>query len=270
MNKIQINKEVIEPIYNKTKSINKTAQELKINWSTCNRILIEHRILNSAYNKQTDVLNAFSLIQNEEDAYWLGMMYTDGWIRSDRNSIGLGSVDIDVIEGFKKYIGKDNLITVKLGKDQIGKPLPRGRTVKTAKDFYTYEFSSKRTKENLIKLGCMPKKSLILQCPTIEQVPEHLLWHFFRGCVDGDGWIATKHFSFGLLGTQHFLEVLLTRLGILHYGYLRKKDEGKVWEFSITTKKVGLMVLEKLYKEATVFMKRKHDKFLFLIGRSPI
>lgn len=260
--KIIIKKDIIVPIFEKNHSINKTAKELNISWNTCKRILDEYNIIIKTEDNIIDELNCFNKIETEEDAYWLGIMYTDGWIRSDRNSIGFGSVDLELVEKFKKYIGKDNKITVKLGSAQIGKSLPNGRNVKTAKDFYTYEFSSKQVKNNLIKLGCLPKKSKILQCPTKEQVPDELLWHFYRGCVDGDGWISTNYKSTGLLGTQHFLEVLLTRLKILHYGNLHKKINSNVWEFYIVKKDLIKKVLDLQYKNATIYMERKYQKYL--------
>lgn len=267
MNKI-IPQEIIVPIFEKTHSVNATAKELKISWSTCKRILEEYKIETEPKSGTNDTLNHFSTISTPEDAYWLGIMYTDGWIRSDRNEIGLGSIDLDLIEKFKQYIGKDNKITVKLAENQIGRLLPEGRTVKTAHDFYTYTFSSKTVKNNLIKLGCFPAKSKILQCPTKEQVPDELLWHFYRGCVDGDGWISTNHKSTGLLGTQHFLEVLLTRLSILHYGTLHKKQDSDIWEFYITKVDLIKKVLNKQYENATVYMERKYKKYLFISNRA--
>jgi intein-encoded DNA endonuclease-like protein len=41
--------------------------------------------------------------------------------------------------------------------------------------------------QDLINLGCVPNKSLILKFPTEEQVPEKFLSHFIRGFFDGDG-----------------------------------------------------------------------------------
>lgn len=47
-------------------------------------------------------------------------------------------------------------------------------------DCYGLYINSKHICLKLIELGCPPKKSLILQFPTTEQVPQHLLWHFIR------------------------------------------------------------------------------------------
>ena len=43
---------------------------------------------------------------------------------------------------------------------------------------------------DLIKQGCVPRKSLILTFPNTNQVPENLINHFIRGYFDGDGSIS--------------------------------------------------------------------------------
>lgn len=278
MSKIVIEKDRIVPLYEQNHSINQTAKELGISWGACKRILQEYEIPLVSHSNQYGAyqqLDLFNQIKTEADAYWLGILYSDGWIRSDRNSIGLGSVDKDLIEKFKTYTGTTNTILIKSAKNLIGKTLPEGRKTKTAKDFYSLEFSSKITKENLIRLGCVPKKSLILSCPNEQQVPTELLWHFLRGYIDGDGWITynteTNRYSVGMLGTKQFLEGITQRLKINHYGYIRKKNNTKdTYEFSVTKRKLVEQILDSLYNNATIYMERKHRKYVEYIGRSSI
>lgn len=120
----------------------------------------------------------------------------------------------------------------------------------------------------------MPAKSKILQCPTSEQVPDHLLFHFLRGLIDGDGWVTyniEKHrYSIGLLGTQHFLENLLTRARILHYGNLYKKEDSNVWEFGCYKRENVEHILHLIYKDANIYMDRKYQSYLNFLGRSSI
>lgn len=111
--KIEIDRNIIEPIYMKTKSINQTAKILSISWCACKRILNEYGI--STYSKANQYgeckdVECFSSIRTEEDAYWLGIMYSGGWVRADRNEIGLGSIDKELIERFKVYTGTTNNI----------------------------------------------------------------------------------------------------------------------------------------------------------------
>lgn len=278
--KIEIDKEKILPIYERVgRSVDATAKELGINWSTCKRILQEYGVVTDSNRNQFGVYpiyNLFQKIENQYDAYWLGMLYADGWIRSDVNQIGLGSTDRELIEWFKDYTQSPNSIQTRKKDYMVGKLAPdgSGRVFQSSKPLYTLEFSCKLTKQNLIKLGCMPKKSKILQCPTQEQVPDLFLWHFIRGYIDGDGWLRwddeSHRYSFGLMGTQHFLEGILTRLQILHYGKIRKKEDSDICTFSIEKKALVEKMLHNLYDSADIYLSRKHQNYLNLIGRSSI
>jgi len=69
-------------------------------------------------------------------------------------------------------------------------------------------------KDDLIALGCIPRKSLLLKFPTSNQVPEHLIRHFIRGYFDGDGHFTNteKCFEAGYIGTEDFIIESLNHL----------------------------------------------------------
>lgn len=257
-------------IYEETKSINATAKKLGISWGKCKNLLLQHNVLlykNRNQYGEYNVYNFFEKIQSEEDAYWLGIMYSDGWIRSDRNAIGLGSIDLDLIEKFQKYTGCTNKILVKEKDYNVGKWFVDGHVIKSSKPFYILEFCSKKTKENLGKLGCVPAKSKILTCPLEEQVPNNLLIHFARGYWDGDGWVTWKdgRYSTGCVGTKQFLEGLTNKLKIHHYGKIREK-ENNIFEFRIDKKVCVKSVLDKLYKNSKIYLDRKYNNYLLSDG----
>ena len=263
-----IEKEYLIETYEETKSINQTAKTLGISWDKCKKLLNSYGVStyrsSNQYGECTNT-ECFSSIRTEEDAYWLGIMYADGWVRADRNEIGLGSIDRSMIEKFKTYTKTTNKIQIKVKDYRKGKSLPNGRKCQHSKKFYTLTFSSKATKENLRKLGCLPKKSLILQCPSQQQVSDKLLWHFLRGYIDGDGWIrydTKKHrYEIGFLGTQNFLDELTNRLKIRHYGHLYKKDNTKAtYTFSISKRELVEKVLLNLYSNSSIYLERKYLK----------
>ena len=72
--------------------------------------------------------------------------------------------------------------------------------------------NSKILSQDLINLGCIPKKSLVLGFP---EIPKEYLCHFVRGFFDGDGSI---HFNkpntikISFISTQKFLEKLQIEL----------------------------------------------------------
>lgn len=46
---------------------------------------------------------------------------------------------------------------------------------------------------DLINLGCIPRKTLVLKFPNESTVPKQLIKHFIRGYMDGDGCISTYY-----------------------------------------------------------------------------
>lgn len=123
----------------------------------------------------------FDIIDDEYKAYWLGLLYADGCNKDDRGSwsIELQEQDKYLLDGLNKSLNCE-------------KPL-LFRDLKSKKpnwsNSYTLEINSKYMCERLTELGCHPRKSLTLKFPTENQVPVHLLQHFIRGYIDGDGCI---------------------------------------------------------------------------------
>ena len=96
----------------------------------------------------TNVLRIFETIDTEEKAYWLGFLYADGSVGSTDNRIELGLAEKDLrhIEKFRDFIGIKNKISYRASTKS-----------------YRYAFKSISCKADLIKQGCIPKKSLILK-----------------------------------------------------------------------------------------------------------
>ena len=117
----------------------------------------------------------FEKIDTEEKAYWLGFLDADGCIHNGRNydygiELGLQEQDYSHLVKFKDFIEKDNKICYR---EKINS--------------YRYQFKNKTMNKDLINLGCVPHKSLILKFPDEDQVPDNFLIPFIRGYFDGDG-----------------------------------------------------------------------------------
>ena len=203
----------------------------------------------------------FEKIDTEEKAYWLGFLYADGSVQkkevvgSSENAkrkmsykveFQLAEIDKEHLEKFCKTIGakttrKENKID--------------------EKTFVSYRtsISSKKIVEDLIRLGCVPKKSLILKFPTEEQVPEKFIWDFLRGYFDGDGCFCG---AFILLGTEEFLEGVLKLFEKNIEGYKRTKMSyaGKARTFRKTGPEFVDFIKNKFYQEKTIFLERKKHK----------
>lgn len=247
--------------YKNGKSINLISKELNVSWDTVKRFLIkENIVLNKKINQFQEEQNFDSLfekVNSPETAYWLGFLYADGTIRSgSRNEISLTlkEEDFEAVKNFHNFCNNKNKIRENIIK-------------RNGKEYISYasSFSSKKVKENLIKLGCVPKKSLILECPTEEQVPQIFIYDFVRGYFDGDGYARydlQKHkYDIVILGTENFLNNLAKRIGILEKVKIQP-TQTKVFSLSFYGKDFVYSFLEKLYNNDRIALKRKKEIFL--------
>ena len=237
-------------------SLSAISKELHMDRGTLSHHLKEDGI--EVINKQNALKfnnKFFDIIDNEHKAYWLGFLYADSAVSSSNNTIeiSLKSSDIKHLEKLikdleyttDKYIFQDNI---------------RCRL----------QIVDKHLKEQLIKLGCPPKKSLILKFPTEDQVPSNLLFPFIRGYIDGDGsvMIGKDHHGeytkprLNILGTKEFLTVLIEKTGWRSASIGQKLNNqaydvewGGIYVFDY---------LDQLYQNATIYLDRKYEKYLTL------
>ena len=112
-------------------------------------------------------------IENQFDAYYLGLLLTDGYI-SRGTDIGLDLTDEDCISFLSKVIGKDYKTYTKEGTK------PRHRLI----------ISNKEMVSDLERLGVTPNKSYSLKGPQLKKEEEKFLPYIIRGIIDGDGCIS--------------------------------------------------------------------------------
>ena len=203
----------------------------------------------------TNNIRNFEIIDTEEKAYQLGFLYADGSVRSidNRIELGLAEKDLNHIEKFKEFIGVPNKISY------------RSQTKS-----YRYMFKSIPCKEDLIKQGCVPKKSLILKFPTEQQVPNYLIKHFIRGYFDGDGWFSNTPscFQVGIIGTEDFIKGFLNIIEIQNKNNkiftVHREDGAKRYVFGGLNDVTNF--LNWIYKDATIYLDRKYNHYLDFIN----
>lgn len=243
------------------KSINEIAKELKISWDSVKRDLVSRNIpivsKRNQYSNGNGIKNDLFLeIKDNDSAYWLGFLYADGSIRQDRNEIALDlqAKDKKTIEDFHDYCGNQNSIR----EHNITK---NGKTYKS----FTSSFSNEQVKNNLINLGCVPKKSLILTFPTEEQVPQEFIYDFVRGYIDGDGYIQydyEKHrYRIMIAGTKAFLQGLINRLDLFENTSIDKDNNSNIYMLTISYKDKVYELLSKLYENSKYHLERKYEIF---------
>lgn len=234
------------------------ATELNVSRTTVQRALRKLNVSTPNYHNSLKFDDTvFDSIDTEEKAYWLGFLYADGNVSSTINNVelSLSTKDIEHLEKYRKFLKNES--KVKIGKVICcGKEFKRCRLAVTSKHF----------KEQLIKVGCVPNKSLVLEFPKNIFNNDTLKYHFIRGYVDGDGSITftqTGKLRLDIIGTKEFL------LGIkeVFSGFSELKQD-KRWKhntyyincFSDNANKI----LTKLYKNSTIYLQRKYDRIAVL------
>ena len=204
--------------------------------------------------------NVFDIIDSEEKAYWLGFIFADGTISSQKEGIknkysfelSLSLKDLKHLIKFQKFINSN-----------------KEPKVSKAGNLYKYErcrisFSNKYLWNKLNDLGCVPKKSLKLIFPNETIFSNYsLIKHFIRGYFDGDGCISYNDknhsiMSISLLGTKEFLEKLQTYLPLEKLYKVQKTKNVFCLSFQ---KSRGKYILDYLYKDSNIFLERKYDRY---------
>ena len=259
-----------EKLFLEGMSAEQVAKTMKLSSARfCKWLKSRGHIITNPAKKYTQNDDFFKVIDTEEKAYWLGFLYADGCIltrcRGDRLKsmhleISLARIDKSHIEKFKEAIQSTNVV--------------KDRTTKL--DDKTHESSrltinSTKMCRDLIDKGCHPRKSLTLTFPSKEQVPDHLVKHFVRGYVDGDGsimWNTNKRWGrITILGTQEFLEGMVERMG-----WSLKKLTGcnstndKLRQIEYGGKDESIRMLKNLYSDANVYLDRKYKKYKEIIA----
>ena len=215
----------------------------------------------------------FEKIDTEEKAYVLGFIYADGCNNRHPStgelSIGQNEQDIDILIKIKKAMKSTY-------------PISKGKSGKWR--FYVY---AKKIKTDLINVGVVHDKSLVLEFPTF--ISDDLMPHFIRGYFDGDGSIwegkrkkmvvknerkpgttrerIVHNVKFNFTGSDTFIPFLQKYL-IEHCGfsktklnYSKSKENHKHCMMEYSGRKNIYKLYEYMYSNATIFGERKKAKF---------
>lgn len=223
-------------------------------------IFLDYKKLIFNSKKYTLDENYFEIINTPSKAYWLGFLYADGCIlvreRNNKKSyvleVSLCEDDISHLEKLKMSLKSNAPIKHKI--------------IKNKYNACRINICNKKICEDLINLGCTPKKSLTLTFPNEDKVPKELIPHFIRGYLDGDGCIYNNgegSVSLSFVGTQSFLESIqdivysnfnltkttLTKCGKAYQCMWKGKGNLKTW-------------FDYLYDyDDIIFLQRKFEKF---------
>lgn len=255
---------VIE-MYENGMSAVKIAKELGVTNSKVYWILQKNKVerrSNKENSRRYDLSqDFFETINTEAKAYWLGFMYADGYLSLSKEGqkyvgMALSVEDKDHIVKFGESINSTYPVNVYITPTQFEHGIV---TIEYAR----LRMTSEKMFSDLENQGCVQHKSLILEYPKREQVPQELIHHFLRGYIDGDGCYSVDNIK--ILGTYEFLQGINNELGY-HLSVIKhsKHNDKNSGYLSIGKAKAKEMI-PWLYKDATIYMDRKYTKAMKLI-----
>lgn len=176
------------------------AKKYKCAFSNIYRLLesshITCREQSEAKRKYTLKEDAFADARNDsEAAYWVGFLMADGCVMVSRTgqctiALSLVKTDKSHVDAFRTFIGSNAKLEFTPPRGYVG-----------SQGQYRLSITSKQMAANLNQYGIVPRKSTREQVILLDNNAD-----FWRGVVDGDGWIGSGVLpTIGLTGSMRLV-----------------------------------------------------------------
>lgn len=202
----------------------------------------------------------FNTIDTSNKAWCFGYLYADGSANKNKRCIEITSIDKDALEKLIKemYTGQKPLEVIS-----------KDKKVNAIHDQYRLSIHSREMWEDVVSMGLIPNKSLILQPPT--GIPTNLYSHFWRGYYDGNGSL-----SYSLKDNAYTRDCSITS-SVDFCEYTRKffkntldidmtvqyiTNKHQYARVSINSLYDMMDFLDYIYKDAELFIDRKYEAYL--------
>lgn len=204
--------------------------------------------------------NFFSVIDSENKAYWLGFIFADGYIYKNTLNISIQKGDVKHLKKFLNDL-------------QSNYPVYSYEENSTYSNAVEIKITSKQLVNDLAKYGVVPNKTHIVKPPT--NIPTHLLAHFWRGWVDGDGHVGimkskgNEYPVVNLVGTyaacEGFKNFCLQYMNSKSNIYEHK--DKSLWTYAVRGS-FAVPILDVLYSDATIYLDRKYAKAMEILAEA--
>lgn len=258
-------KQVIISMYYKNVPFQNISSELNVSKRSVPRVLKEAGINTSLKNRYTLNDDYFESINTEKKAYWLGFIYADGYVGDNKyNNVVISSIDHEHIQKFAEDIEYSGGLRKRTG----GYEGSQEQTV--------INFSNAKMTTDLRNLGLYPGKSKTMT--SFPRIDNSLVPHFIRGYFDGDGSVYTARSTsyyknklyeyekrmISFIGTSDFIKEIHEYIPMMHR--IRESKTDNMVYIEYYGQKEFYSIYDYLYKDATVYLERKFDKFQTLLG----
>lgn len=248
--------EVIQ-LHNSGKSENEIGEELGFSGSSIHRLIDELGLEKRDWKYSVNE-HFFDAVNSEEVAYVLGWFYSDGCVdNKGKMRIQIQTEDVAILHTIKDLMGYDGPLH----------DVPPPKKYPHRKHQTALIISRKTLADQLIKLGCVPNKSLTLTFPPSSIISDKLMPHFIRGVFDRDGSISIKnekYLNISITSSETFLqpfrEWLINHLAVDTKHYYRYSHTNTM-QMMITRTLHAKIFLDWMYRDATYYLTRKFQKY---------
>lgn len=254
----ELKKEIINYYLSKPMTLNEVETHFNLSHPTISKILknipkYSKAKINNPYLNE----HFFEIIDNEEKAYFLGLLIADGNVFKENGgrqasiSITLNLQDEYMLLKFKEIL----CANTNIGYDGRGCGQIAVRSDIMAKDLQQY--------------GVIPKKSSFTYLP---QIDDKYMNHLIRGILDGDGSIRAEQTNknnrfahyISFCGSKQLMEDISNYCKKLNLHTIPKVYEypdKNLSDIKIQSKSDMYIFGEWLYSNATLYLTRKKDKY---------
>jgi hypothetical protein len=222
--------------------------------NTIKRAGIRPRSLSEARRQHDLDHHAFST-ETEAACYWAGFLMADGSVRPNGRTVTLALSDMDIehVVAFKKFLAASYEIA-----HRRRPPPARGAVV--------FAFTSPQIVTDLSTIGVVAAKT-----HTATALRFHDNRHFWRGVVDGDGWLGEagpSKVALHLHGSRPLMGQFASFVRSVHPGSAAEAKPHKTIFRVALSGATATSVVRALYAGAAVALPRKADKARLVLARA--
>lgn len=246
----------IEKLYNEGLSTINIGEIYGVSDETIRRLMIKFNI-DRKHSKYTFNEHYFDAIDNQDKAYFVGLLYADGY-----NNVRYNTVTITLQESDKTVLEKINDL---IESNRPLKFVDKKRENPNWKNCYQLSLTSEYFSKRCIELGIVARKSLILEFP--DWLDKSLYQHWLRGLFDGDGHISRKQYKYNMsiISTEDVCngikDILYNEIGLNSRIYVSHELSKPTRTLMLTKKSDCKIFFDYIYNNANLYIDRKHNVY---------